>query len=424
MSMKDCDLKILNQKVGERNVKRKTFHGYKTAMKHYVEFYGISFDEMVKEAQQDQNDKIDWYSRKIVKRLVNYRKYLYEKYIGKTAKLKLTNVIRLYKACGIEMNELPYFNKKNAKRNDPITWEDLATLDELKEMINISDPIVPALFLFMLSSALAKIDTLNISIIEFIKGTEPWHGIETYTHHDKDKTDDENEKFKIKQEKRIIREVLSCLLEEKRNIIPIFRLQRQKTKKYFTAHCSPEAIKAIVAYLVSRTDELTYEKKLFKINERYFDDKFKEANDKLARFKKREKKRFTSHMLRKMNASLLYKGNYLNTSQEYKIALDKEQIEALQGRSKGDNTEVAYYKDNPEILRQLYIRALPLITVSYEYTKKELDNIIDVEAEKKADEKTELIQKQLEENKENEKAMLADIASLKKTQERFLSKFD
>lgn len=40
-------------------------------------------------------------------------------------------------------------------------------------------------------------------------------------------------------------------------------------------------------------------------------------------------------MLRWMNASLLYKYNYLDDTEEYEIALKKEQIEALQGRNKG-----------------------------------------------------------------------------------------
>lgn len=129
-------------------------------------------------------------------------------------------------------------------------------------------------------------------------------------------------------------------------------------------------------------------------------------------------------MLRRMNASLLYKNNYLDTSEEYKIALEKDQIEALHGRSKGDSIEVAYYKDNPEILRNLYIRALPLITVSHEYTNEELNDIINFESEKKADDKTEAIRKELDEKTKSEKAMKEEINDLKKTQELILEKLN
>lgn len=407
--MENNDLKILNQIMSKRNVENRTYYSYKSSLKNYIQFQGTTFEKLIKEAEKEQKAKISWYDKTIVKRLTAYRKYLYKNFMGTTAAARLNNIIRLYKACNIEMNELPYFNKKNAKYNDPLTWDDLATLNELKEMIDISDPIVPAIFLFMLSSACAKIDTLNVTILDFLKATEPYHKIETY----------ENE-----SEEEIIIEILTKLFKHKKDMIPTFRLKRQKSRKYFTAYCSPEAVKAIVAYLISRTDKLSYNKRLFKINQRYFDDKFKEANNKLARFKTREKKRFTSHMLRRMNASLLYKNNYLDTSEEYKIALEKDQIEALHGRSKGDSIEVAYYKDNPEILRNLYIRALPLITVSHEYTNEELNDIINFESEKKADDKTEAIRKELDEKTKSEKAMKEEINDLKKTQDLILSKLN
>ncbi|WP_297898249.1 hypothetical protein [Methanobrevibacter sp.] len=409
MNMENNDLKILNQIMSKRNVENRTYYSYKSSLKNYIQFQGTTFEKLIKEAEKEQKAKISWYDKTIVKRLTAYRKYLYKNFMGTTAAARLNNIIRLYKACNIEMNELPYFNKKNAKYNDPLTWDDLATLNELKEMIDISDPIVPAIFLFMLSSACAKIDTLNVTILDFLKATEPYHKIETY----------ENE-----SEEEIIIEILTKLFKHKKDMIPTFRLKRQKSRKYFTAYCSPEAVKAIVAYLISRTDKLSYNKRLFKINQRYFDDKFKEANNKLARFKTREKKRFTSHMLRRMNASLLYKNNYLDTSEEYKIALEKDQIEALHGRSKGDSIEVAYYKDNPEILRNLYIRALPLITVSHEYTNEELNDIINFESEKKADDKTEAIRKELDEKTKSEKAMKEEINDLKKTQDLILSKLN
>ncbi len=424
MSMEGDDLEILNEVVGERNVKYRTYHSYKSSLKSYIEFQNMTFIELLKEAKQEQNDKIPWYDRTIVKRLVAYRKYLYANFNGNTASLRLKNIIRLYTDSKIEFLKLPFFNTKNANYNDPLTFEDLATLDELKEMMDISDPIVPAMFLFMLSSACAKIDMLNVTILNFLEATSQYHGIDIYIECDKDKTKEENRQYRIKEEKRIITQIITYLLDEKKDMIPTFRLKRQKTMKYFTAYCSPEAVKAIVAYLISRKDELAYNKKLFKINERYFDDKFKEANNKLARFKTREKKRFTSHMLRKMNASLLYKYNYLDYTQEFKMALEKEQIEALQGRSKGDAIEVAYYKDNPEILKRLYIKALPLITVSHEYTKKELDEIIDFESEKKANEKTEAIQKELTEKTKSEKVMKEEINDLKKTQELILEKLN
>nr|WP_302579121.1 hypothetical protein [Methanobrevibacter arboriphilus] len=412
MRMNNNDLNILNQIIEERNVKYRTYHAYKSSLKNYLKFQNISFEELLKEAKEEQDSKIPWYDRTIVERLTKYRKYLYNTFNGSTASRRLSNIIRLYKDSKVEMGELPYFNEKNANYSDPITFDDLATLEELKEGLNIAPPIMRAIILFMLSSACAKVDTLNIKVIDFLEATSKYHNINTYI-----KEDIED---KFKQENKIVNNII-CVLLEKNRMIPTFRLKRQKTSKYFTTYCSPEATNAIVSYLISLKEELNYNDNLFKINERYFNDKFKEINDKLDRFKQRKTKKFTSHMLRKMNASLLYKNNYFVYSDEYKIALDKEQIEALHGRSKG-STEASYYKDNPEILKMIYINALPLITVFHEYTNKELEDMVNSEAEKKANKKTKAIQKELDEKNKSEKVMKKEIDDLKKTQNLILEK--
>ncbi|WP_054834686.1 hypothetical protein [Methanobrevibacter arboriphilus] len=70
----------------------------------------------------------------------------------------------------------------------------------------------------------------------------------------------------------------------------------------------------------------------------------------------------------------------------------------------------------------IYINALPLITVFHEYTNKELEDMVNSEAEKKANKKTEAIQKELDEKNKSEKVMKKEIDDLKKTQNLILEK--
>ena len=90
--------------------------------------------------------------------------------------------------------------------------------------------------------------------------------------------------------------------------------------------------------------------------------------------------RFRPHMLRKFHSSNLFNNNQ-GEEEDEKIGLTMDQIDALQGRGKGDTRSV-YFMDNPDVLRKAYIRALPLITISKEVTDDELEVLVEEKAEK------------------------------------------
>lgn len=70
-------------------------------------------------------------------------------------------------------------------------------------------------------------------------------------------------------------------MDDAKHVIPTFNIRRQKTDKYYTTYCTPEAVNAINSYLLSRTDHLTDDKQLFKIGNCYFSDLFANMNGKL-----------------------------------------------------------------------------------------------------------------------------------------------
>ena len=98
-----------------------------------------------------------------------------------------------------------------------------------------------------------------------------------------------------------------------------------------------------------------------------------------------------SHMLRKFHASQLCSG-------ENPLSLDE--IDTLQGRKK-QNTRQSYYFDDPEYLREKYIRNMHQVTILDEVHTINIDSPEVMELKQKAakiDELEKLVKKILEKN--------------------------
>lgn len=96
------------------------------------------------------------------------------------------------------------------------------------------------------------------------------------------------------------------ILIKRNDIVPTFKLTRQKTNKFYFTFCSPEAVNHILDYLIISKRKLKNEDKLFKTNLDYLNGYFNEINEILNLGKVRKYNRFRSHMLRKFHASALY----------------------------------------------------------------------------------------------------------------------
>ena len=144
------------------------------------------------------------------------------------------------------------------------------------------------------------------------------------------------------------------VLKKRDDIVPTFKIRRQKTDKWYYTFCSPEAVTAIVNYLLSVKKPLHNSDRLFNYHEVTVCYKFQEINDELGLGKKGTYNRFRSHMLRKFHAS-----NLKNAG------MSKEDINEMQG--KGQNlVDEAYFFDDPNILREKYIDHMNAVTINLE----------------------------------------------------------
>ena len=205
-----------------------------------------------------------------------------------------------------------------------------------------------AIILFMSSSGCAMAETLNLRIDDFIEATRPYHN----------KTD--------------IYTVLNTL-KDRDDIIPTFKLRRQKNNKFYYTFCTPEATTEIINYLLTRKKTLTGNDKLFKIHEVWLFNKFKEINDTLNLGKVGEHRRFRSHMLRKWHASSL-----LNAG------MNKDDVNNLQGKTR-NTTDQAYFYDDPKKLQEKYIKYMNAVTIYLDVNKLDLKSpeFIQLEEENK-----------------------------------------
>ena len=306
---------------------------YKNAVKQYCKQQQLTLEELLLEADYEEEQRIRWRDRKLKQRLLDFRQHLIKNYKKNTVQGYFNSIKAIYLFYEIEIGDLPSLNLKSVNTPEPINYVDLPTKEIIKKALQIADPRMKAIILFMSSSGCAKKETLSLTIQDFIDATKEFHN--------------SNDIYEVLQ-----------LLKDREDIIPMFRLKRQKTNKYYYTFCSPEAVQAIILYLLQldqdlKGDEKLHpEDKLFPIHEDYVTILFIRLNNTLKLGKKGTYNRLRSHMMRKFHASQLYNAG-----------LTLDEIDALQGRGK-DATHSSYFLEDPKKLRQKYIAHMDAITIN------------------------------------------------------------
>jgi len=333
---------ILEQFFHERNSSPSTITTYTRVVRIYEKFTGKSLNELLDMADDEEYNNIRWKNTNTRRYILEYREFLYGKYNVSTAQLYLTAILTIYRHFEITIPPLPYYSTKNAKRTEPLRYDQLLDRDIIRECLEISSPVVQSILLFMSSSGMSRIDVLNLTIGDYLKATSEYHN------------QDQSVKYAIRE-----------MRDHTEPIIPTFHLTRQKTgQKYFT-FCSHEAVKTINNYLLTRTEILKKDLPLFKVHERYFNMIFERLNSHFCLGKVGNWNRIRSHMLRKYHASQLAEAG-----------MSTDHINLLQGRKIPGIAHETYIRIKPETLKNEYIEALPYLVISDETrVKTELEQV-------------------------------------------------
>lgn len=332
------EIMILEQFFKERNSSQSTQITYTRSVKYYEKMTGHSINECLDIADDEEYNNIRWKNTQTRKWLLEYREWLYSEYNVSTAQLYLTAIMTIYRHFEVTIPPLPYYSTKNVRKTPPIKYDELPDREILKACLKVGSPLVRSLILFMSSSGISRIDVLNLTIEDWLNATADYH------HHDNS----------VKYAIRDMRD---------EDIIPTFNLTRQKTGQDYFTFCSHEATKTINSYLLTRTETLTKDRPLFKINERYINMAFQRLNGYFNLGKVGIYNRLRPHMLRKYHASQLAESG-----------MSTEHINLLQGRKLQGVAHESYIRIKPETLKDEYINALPyLVIVDANKYKTELE---------------------------------------------------
>ena len=313
--------RLFNKFCKERNITDSTKTGYWSAIRKYENFNNLSMEDLIKEALNEERMMTPLKERKIKKRLLNYRTFLFNTGLSQnTIRSYFVKVKTFYSHFDIELPTLP--NAKYVKDYET-NYLDLPSKEHIRMALEISTLDLQSVILFMSSSGTAKAETLSLSVNDFIAATKEYHQGDS------------------------LNEILNQL-NKKDNVIPTFYLKRIKTDKYYYTFCSSEASKYIVRYLLTRQN-LQLSDKLFDFTYSTLLARFQEINDYYNWGFKGKYRFFRSHTLRKFHAS--------------NIGLSAEYIDSLQGRSKNE-IHSTYIKTNPKKLKEIYTSVMENVMIN------------------------------------------------------------
>lgn len=355
----------------ERNSSKNTQRIYRQVVKIFEEHTGYKLPEILEIAEHEEQT-VKWSKSTLYTFLISFRKYLYDTLQPSTAQMKFTVIRSIIRYFDITVLPLKSFSTKRYYKVE-LTPEDILTQNQLKICVNVKNPLLKAIALYMSSSGESLVDTLNKTIFDYLVSTKEYHNLQ------------------INSNILYIIEVLN----KRDDVVPVFeKCRRQKTGVQYTTFCSPESVKAINAYLIYREkkekesverynkkhpdspkiyDGLQLNDQLFKGNHGSIERMFRQVNDAVGLGKAGNYVKFAPHMLRRYHSSQLYSAG-----------LSEYEINLLQGRKSQEVVYRSYLRVKLDALKEKYINALPFLVVDDVYrVKTELDIVKDENKELK-----------------------------------------
>ena len=157
----------------DRNIKSSTKKGYDSSLKMYSDFHNLSIEKLIKEARLEEDERVPLKDRKIKKRLLDFRSYLFNSDLSpNSTKTYFSKVKTFYMHFEVE---LPYLPQAKYDKIYETNYLDLPTKEHIHEALLISPIDLKAVILFMSSSGTAKAETLSLTIEHFINATRDYH---------------------------------------------------------------------------------------------------------------------------------------------------------------------------------------------------------------------------------------------------------
>ena len=323
MTLKNYSLdesKKLNQFCVERGLSDSSKRKYKICLKRYVNFYNMTLEDLIEEADKEEETIARESKRKIRERLIDFRVFLKQNYATNTLQTTMSSVNTFYKHFGISIPELPPITYDKSP-NDDIEFTDLPNIDNIRQAIeNVNTPKHKALFLFIACSGSARNETANFTFKQFADGIREFYP-------------------DVQSPEDIIK-ALDGKCEGEEPIIPCFKMTREKTQYTYYTIITPECTQFMINYLKSNGLGLKDNDPFFQLNINGITSAFRSLNNKMKWGKKGTVDFFSPHRLRKFNASVIE---------------DTDLANYIQGR-KPSRIKEAYFKKDKLRVREEYTK--------------------------------------------------------------------
>lgn len=334
---------------------------YYIVIPQYEKVNNMTLQDLLDEADGEEEKRILLKHRRIKKRLLKFRQYCLTKMKKSSASTYMQVVIAVYHYYEIETPNLPQIH---VTYTEQIT--DIPTHNHVKQVLELTTQTrLKAVILFMYTSGCSVNETIHLTLHEFIDATNEYHHGGT------------------------IRQILSELSHND-HVVPIFHIVRLKTGIPYYTFCTPEATTFILKMLQERLyqKELHEQDLLFEMTTAGIQAFCRRANDKLEWGWKGSRRFFHPHALRKLFATTLLKQR-----------VDPFTVHFLLGHHV-DTVTSAYLKVDPQSLKIIYMEKMGAFSI---YTKYEYNTITSTE-------KQEL--KELKDFKKKYESRLEDIEAL------------
>jgi integrase len=222
-SMKIEDEEMFQKFCSDRELKKATIDGYKSSLQKYSEFTNMTLEEIIDEAEIEEESNIRIRKRKISKYLPNFKSKLDELDLAESSKnLIMVHVKAFYREFDIKVPKSK--KRKIVKPSYQETIEDLPTMDEIQKFMEHCNSVYKAIILIGLSSGMGRAEIVSLTFKDF------FNALSLETHYD------------------TLPEIIDQA-KSKGNLILFWNVKRQKTgNKYFT-FSSPESLDRIIMYL-------------------------------------------------------------------------------------------------------------------------------------------------------------------------------
>jgi site-specific recombinase XerD len=327
--------------IKRRRVADTTHKQYIKRMKSYCNFTKKLPNELINEAEEEQDAGIKSRNRKTTRYILDYVDAMEKAGQSEnTIRNSIDTVTGFYHEYDIDTPRIRGLSKLNGKN---ASLNELPKAEHVKEALKNCSLRDKAIVLLHFSSGMGASEVRHLTYKDFLNSLEEYLDLE------------ERDRLDVKK--------IAHQLKGRDDLIGTWKIRRYKTGMPYITFNSPESTRAILDYLMSREKR---NKKLKNLDDYLFVNNnnkqisetghiliFQRINDR-ARFGYRENKRrfFTSHQLRAMFQSTLYRAG-----------IDKLAIDWMAGH-KINEVDEAYFKVDPKDLKTRYMEALKHLTLT------------------------------------------------------------